>query len=116
MEGNENDKKSTVVWEHVWAIRCKKVSNNSSLGYITLLLQDRRKVLRYTTGAVYLSNFLSAAKKIEGKEKLISIAHQEAVEPTRRYTKQQFNDDQNPEGYFPKLLTIQQLIISFNSD
>jgi len=66
-------------------------------------------------GAVYLSNFLSAASQIEGNEKLLGAAHQDAIPPTIEYSRKQKNGLQNPDAAIPKHMMAQQLIISLNT-
>lgn len=63
-------------------------------------------------GAVYLSNFLSAASNISNGSKLVSVAHQESRQPTLDYSRKQQHGLQNPDACLPKCLSQQQLIIS----
>jgi len=65
-------------------------------------------------GAVYLSNFINASRRVSGKFKTVSIAHQESIEPTYQYSLSQREGAQNPDASLPKCLTEQQLIISIN--
>lgn len=59
-------------------------------------------------GAVYLNNFLAAAKAIDtsSSSKTVGMAHAEAAELTIKQKKQ------TPDAVLPKCLTLQQLIIS----
>jgi len=66
-------------------------------------------------GAVYLSNFINASKRISGEFKTVGLAHQESIEPTYQYSLSQREGAQNPDASLPKCLTEQQLIISINS-
>jgi hypothetical protein len=65
-------------------------------------------------GAVYLSNFIKAAKNISGEFKIVGVAHQEAIEPTYQYSLSQKNGVQEPDASLPKCFIEQQLIISIN--
>lgn len=66
-------------------------------------------------GAIYLSNFLSAARATTTEFKTIEAAHTEARMKTIECTKEDPRGTQNPEAVFPKCLTAQQLIISMRA-
>lgn len=61
-----------------------------------------------SNGAVYLNNFLAAAKVIDTSSsyKTVGMAHAEAAELTMK------QKDQTPDAVLPKCLTSQQLVIS----
>ncbi|OZB42156.1 MAG: hypothetical protein B7X50_05120 [Alishewanella sp. 34-51-39] len=61
-----------------------------------------------SNGAVYLNNFLAAAKAIDtsSSSKTVGMAHAEAAELTKK------QKDQTPDSVLPKCLTSQQLIIA----
>ncbi|MFI4919952.1 MAG: caspase family protein [Legionellales bacterium] len=63
-------------------------------------------------GGVYLKNLLQAATNQISEFKLVGSAHQEAIEPTLRYSRNEKHGDQNPAAVLPKCLSAQQLIIS----
>jgi len=65
-------------------------------------------------GAVYLSNFIKAAKNVSGEFKTVGLAHQESIEPTYQYSLSMNDGVQRPDASLPKCLTEQQLIISIN--
>jgi hypothetical protein len=69
-----------------------------------------------TNGAVYLTNLLDAAKKINREFKLVGVAHQEAKAPTIEYSLRKHTGIQTPDQFLPKCLSNQQLIISINPD
>lgn len=104
------DRRKTI--RHLYEKRILQSAKNQQI----LLYSCRIGEKSYDTpnGAVYLNNFLKAAKNLLAKEKLVIEAHQEAIEPTRNYSKKEFNAEQNPQSIVPKLLTNQQLIISIN--
>ncbi len=66
-----------------------------------------------STGGVYLSNLLDAAKKISHGHafKSVGLAHQESIEPTQKFASSQ-GSKQNPDAILPKCLSDQQLVIS----
>ncbi|MGP1718463.1 MAG: caspase family protein [Methylophilus sp.] len=66
-----------------------------------------------STGGVYLSNFLDAAKKISPSYafKTVGLAHQESIDPTQKFALSQ-GGKQNPDSVLYKCLSEQQLIIS----
>jgi hypothetical protein len=65
-------------------------------------------------GAVYLSNFIKAAKNVSDEFKTVGKAHQQSIEPTYQYSLLQRDGLQEPDASLPKCLTEQQLIISIN--
>lgn len=65
-------------------------------------------------GGIYTSNLLASARKIPWSQadKTIGAAHQEAIEPTERQSKEIGGTVQTPDSVLPRCLTQQQLIIS----
>lgn len=65
-------------------------------------------------GGIYLQNLLKRAKSIDSAFKLIGLAHEEAIEPTRKQSLAEKGKIQTPDASLPRCLSSQQLIISIN--
>lgn len=65
-------------------------------------------------GGIYLQNLLKRAKSINGAFKSVGLAHEEAIEPTRKQSLAEKGKTQNPDASLPKCMSSQQLIFSIN--
>lgn len=65
-------------------------------------------------GGIYTSNLLASARSIPlyQPNKTIGVAHQEAIEPTQRQSREVGGTTQTPDAVLPRCLSQQQLIIS----
>jgi len=67
-------------------------------------------------GGLYIQNLLKAAVNVSSEYKLVGIAHEEAAAATTNQAWQKEKHNQNPTATFPKCISLQQLIISINSN